>query len=220
MHTFIKPLALVSLVGSSLLAAPMALAELSGNVGVVSDYFYRGIDQGTGATASAGLDYGMGNGVAVGIWGADVGDGIEYDLYGSYVGEQSGFSYSVGYTGYYYTGEFDDTYTEINLGAGYGPVSLEYASGSYANFTGPEQDYTFTAITAEKSGFYITAGSFGSDFKGSYTELGYGAEISGMEMGVALISADEDLSQVDSDGDSVNEAEVSMVFNLTKGFEI
>jgi uncharacterized protein (TIGR02001 family) len=213
-----------SIVLGSVLVATLASSgavfagSLSGNVGMVSDYFYRGIDQETGATASAGLDFDAGNGLAVGVWGADVLDGIEYDLYGSYSGEVNEFSYSVGFTGYFYTGEFDDTYKEINLGVGYGPVSLAHAIGTYD--TDPDtEDYSFTSITLEQGGAYVTYGSFGKDFDGNYVELGYGMEVGGFDTGIAIINSNKDLSnQVDANGDDTSE--VSMVFSLGKSFDL
>ncbi|HLF12035.1 MAG TPA: hypothetical protein VJA26_12545 [Gammaproteobacteria bacterium] len=36
------------------------------------------------------------------------------------------FTYKIGYTGYYYTDDFDDTYNEVNLGIGYGIFALGY----------------------------------------------------------------------------------------------
>ena len=69
------------------------------------------------------------SGFYVGTWAADVGDGLEVDGYFGYGGEVGDFSYSVGYTGYFYTGDFDDTYQEINLGAGFGIVTLDVAVG-------------------------------------------------------------------------------------------
>ena len=75
------------------------------------------------SSASAGADYENG-GFYVGTWAADVGDGLEVDLYAGYGFEtEAGFSASVGFTGYYYTGEFDDTYEEFNLNLGYSWVS-------------------------------------------------------------------------------------------------
>lgn len=207
-----------ALAAATLISGPTLAAGLSGNVGVMSDYFYRGIDQGTSATASAGVDYDFGTGLAVGVWGADVGDGLEVDLYGSYSGELNNFSYSVGFTSYQYTGEFDETYNEVNLGLGTGPVSLEYSIGSYDS--SPSQDYTFLALTFEQGGAYAKYGTFGNDFDGSYIELGYGMEAGGFDLGVAIISADDDLSVVDQDGDTVTDAEVSMVFSLGKSFDL
>jgi uncharacterized protein (TIGR02001 family) len=212
------------LAASTLVSGSAFAGGLSGNVGLVSDYFFRGIDQESGATASAGVDYDFGNGVAVGVWGADVSDGIEYDLYGSYSGEVNDFSYSVGFTTYNYTGEFDDTYQEINLGAGYGPVSLAYAMGTWdGDFddttAAKDDEYTFLSLTLEQGGAYLTYGTFGSDAEGSYVELGYGMEAGGFDVGVALINSDEDLSNVtDSNGDPTSE--VSMVFSLGKSFDL
>ena len=83
----------------------------------------RGILQ-KNSSASAGADYENG-GFYVGTWAADVGDGLEVDLYAGYGFEtEAGFSASVGFTGYYYTGEFDDTYEEFNLNLG---VFLDFA---------------------------------------------------------------------------------------------
>ena len=63
----------------------VSMAQWSANVGYVSDYIYRGIFQ-TESSASAGIDYEGENGFYVGTWGADVGDGIETDLYFGYGG--------------------------------------------------------------------------------------------------------------------------------------
>ena len=50
--------------------------------------------------------------------GADVGDGIKIDYYGSYVFEVGDdFNFTIGSTLYTYSGNFDDTYLELNLGA-------------------------------------------------------------------------------------------------------
>ena len=80
------------------------------------------------SSASAGIDYE--NGVSyVGAWTTDVGDSLEVDGYfGNGIETESGFSVGLGFTGYYYTGEFGDTYEEINLNLGYGMVSLEYSA--------------------------------------------------------------------------------------------
>jgi len=205
------------LTATTLMSGAAMAGSLTGNVGMMSDYFYRGIFQSTGV-ASGGVDYDLGNGVAIGTWLADVDDGIEIDLYGSYSGEVNQFSYSIGFTTYRYTGEFDETYDEINLNIGTGPVSLEYSVGSYDS-SPSSQDYTFLALTFEQGGAYGTYGTFGDDFDGSYIELGYGMDVSGMDLGVALINSDKDLSnQVDSGGDPTSE--VSMVFSLGKSFDL
>jgi len=195
-----------------LAASSAAVAgDFSANVGMMSDYIFRGIKQ-SDASAYAGLDYEHESGFYVGTWGADVGVGMEYDLYAGYGGSIGDFSYGIGATGYFYTDDFDETYQEINLTAGYGIFSLEYSFGMYDS-SPEEQDYGFVAGTVEYEGFYGTYGTFTQDFEGDYFELGYGTEVSGFDVGVAAIMSDSDLS---STGDS----ETSLVFSIGKTFDL
>jgi len=205
-----------SLIAGAVLAATSSatMADVSANVGVMSDYFYRGVVQNTTATTNGGVDFEQG-GFYAGTWAADVEDGLEVDIYGGYGLElESGLGLSAGFTGYYYTGDFDDTYEEINLGASFGIVSLEYSFGTYDNFDGPEMDYDFTAITIEKNGFYGKYGSFGDEFDGSYVELGYGTEIGGFDAGVSIVINDEDLDLETNDGTE------TIIFSLSKSFDL
>ncbi len=203
-------LALSGLIAMSALVTTQASAEVSYNIGFVSEYYYRGIFQ-KSSSASAGIDFEQ-NGLYVGAWSADVGDGLEVDLYGGYgIETEAGFSASLGFTGYYYTGDFDDTYQEVNLGLGYGMFSLGYSSGQWDGF-GAEEDSDFLEIGfATDSGFYGTYGSFGKDFDGDYFEVGYGTSIGEFDVGVSYILTDE---LGDQDGD---EAE-ALVFSIGKGF--
>lgn len=196
------------------LAAPLAVeaqqVEVTANAGWVSEYHYRGIFQKT-SSASAGLDVGL-SGLYLGTWAADVGDGAEVDVYGGYGIEYEGFTASAGGTGYFYTGDFDDTYLEANLGAGYGPLSVEFSFGQYDNFAGPELDYTFLAVTLAEAGFYGTFGTFGSDFEGNYGEAGYGFTVADLDLAVSWIYADEDLGGIDGDH--------TLVFGVSKTFNL
>ena len=213
-----------SLVLGSILAATVmsstavAGSPLTGNVGIMSDYFFRGVDQEASATANGGLDYDLGNGLTLGAWVADMNAGIEADLYGAFSGEINQFSYSVGFTTYQYSSDVFDNATEINLHVGTGPISLEYSIGSIDS--SPSSDYTFLALTFEKDGAYATYGTFGSDADGSFIEIGYGMEVSGIGLGIAIIGADEDLSVIDEDGDNLTDSEVSMVMSLSKSFDL
>ena len=72
------------------LVPAVSIADVSANFGMVSDYLYRGIYQ-AGSSASAGIDYESENGFYIGTWGADVGTGIETDLYLGYGGETGEF---------------------------------------------------------------------------------------------------------------------------------
>jgi hypothetical protein len=135
-----------SIIVSAALLPAAAMAQLSANVGFVSDYIFRGFYQ-ENSSASAGLDYESDNGFYIGTWGADVGDGLETDLYFGYGGGNDDFSWSIGFTGYYYTEKtFDDTYEEINLGIGAGGFAADLAIGEYDNFGFPV-DYTFLGLS-------------------------------------------------------------------------
>ena len=171
-------------------AVGSAQTEVSANVGWVSEYFYRGIPQKT-SSGSFGLDI-EGPHAYLGTWAADVGDGNEVDLYAGVGTESGGFSVSVGGTGYFYTGDFDDTYLEGNLNAGYGALSAEFSVGTYE--TDPEsQTYWFLGITLAGGGLYTTFGTFGNDFDGEYFEAGYGLSVGELDISAAWILSTEDL---------------------------
>ena len=205
MNTYIRTGLLVGLLATS----GAANADFSANVGFASEYYYRGFFQESNS-ASAGLDFDAA-GFNVGTWAADVGDGLEIDLYGGYGADIGSFNFSVGFTGYYYTGDFDDTYQEINLGAGIGGFSLDVAVGEYENFAGPTQDYTFASLTYELNGFYGKYGTFSQDFDGSYFEAGYGTTVAKIDLGISLIFSDSDIA-----GDN----DEAIVFTIGKAFDL
>lgn len=191
----------------------VAMADLSANVGMVSDYIYRGIFQ-SASSASAGLDYEDDNGFYIGVWGADVSDGIETDLYFGYGSEVGDLTWGVGFTGYYYTDTFDQTYTELNLSLGYGIFSLDVALGDYDIPDPALDDYTFISLTFElPAGPYFTYGSFGDEFTGDYIEVGYGFDWQGLDLSIAYITSDDlSVSQDNSLADH------SLVFGISKSF--
>jgi len=202
-----------ALVALILLTASTAQAELSANLGFASDYYYRGIFQ-KASSANGGIDYENG-GFYAGVWAADVGgdiapDGIEIDGYFGYGSDVGEVNLSVGYTGYFYTGDFDDTYQEINLGAGYGFASLDVAIGQYENFGGPTNDYVYYALTLEKNGFYGKYAGFTEDFDGDYFEAGYGTSVADIDLGVYLLFSSKDL---------VGESNEAIVFTIGKSFD-
>jgi len=171
-------------------AAATDIEGLSANVGVVSQYIFRGAVQTDTASASAGVDYEK-DGFYVGAWTADVQEGLEIDVYGGYGGElDSGLGYTVGFTTYQYTDSFDTSYNEINLGLSYDMFSFEYSVGEQEVEGGSDADYSFLAVTAEYEGFYATYGTWGKDSDGDYVEVGFGTEVSGFDVGVAVVAGD------------------------------
>jgi uncharacterized protein (TIGR02001 family) len=156
----------------SAVSMPALAIDMSANIGYNSQYIYRGIPQ-KNSSAFGGFDLGT-NGFYAGVWGADVGDGIEIDYFGGYGFDVGDFNFGVGGTIYTYTGNFDDTYREVNLSAGWKWLTFDAAIGTYDNFDGPTLDYQFYVLTAEYKGFYGKFGWFEDDFDGSYVEGGYG----------------------------------------------
>jgi len=197
------------LLAAVLLWGSTAQADFSANIGWASDYYYRGIFQAS-SSANGGVDYEYGDFYA-GTWAADVGDGLEVDGYLGYGWETGDFTYGAGFTAYFYTGDFDDTYQEINLGAGIGGFSLDVAVGRYDNFDGPTQDYTFASFTYEKNGFYGKYGAFSQDFEGSYFEAGYGMTVAEVDLGLSLIFSDSDL---------VGDSDEVIIFTIGKAFDL
>lgn len=205
MKTFVRTV----LIGALVILSSVAQADWSANLGFASEYYYRGIFQ-ESTSANGGLDYENG-GFYAGTWTADVGDGLEVDGYFGYGFDVGDVSLSVGFTGYYYTGDFDDTYQEINLGAGFGWLSLDVAVGEYDNFDGPTQDYTYYSLTLEKNGFYGKYGGFTQDFDGEYFEVGYGTTIAEIDVSLSLIFSNEDL---------IGENDEAIIFTLGKSFDL
>lgn len=126
----------------------VALADLSFNVGGVTDYRYRGISQSRLKPAvQGGIDFDA-NGFYVGFWGSSIkwikdggGDApAELDFYGGYKGDiiKDSLSYDVGVLTYQYPSNKLNPKaetTEIYGAFTYGPATLKY-SHSLTNLFG------------------------------------------------------------------------------------
>jgi uncharacterized protein (TIGR02001 family) len=188
---------------STVLISQTAMAEWSANIGLVSDYHFRGIQQTESASASAGLDYAGDTGFYAGAWTAEVEDGLEVDLYAGYGIElDSGISLDANFTSYQYTGDFDSAYNEIGLSAAYGLFSLGYVQGKWDGVVGNEDetegDYSLITVGIEKDGWSAVIGSYGQDAEGEYAEIAYGTEIGGFDVGVGLVLSGSDLDDSES----------------------
>jgi uncharacterized protein (TIGR02001 family) len=92
--------------------------EFSANIGVTSNYLWRGVTQtDDGAAVSGGVDYSHVSGFYLGGWISnidwdlpDTGSGAEVDFYGGFKGEYEEFGYDLGLIYYYYpTSGYDDS---------------------------------------------------------------------------------------------------------------
>jgi uncharacterized protein (TIGR02001 family) len=209
----ITAIAAAVLAASSVSQVASAEGSVSANIGYVSQYHYRGIQQTDAGSTYAGLDYGNG-GFYIGTWVADVADGVEVDLYGGYGIElDSGLSLGLGVTTYQYTGDFDSAYNEVNLSAGYGLFSVGYSQGKWdgevGNEAATEGDYSILTVSIESNGFSGTFGTYGKDSDGEYFDLAYGTEIGGFDVGVGLLFSGSDLDD-----------DESMYFSISKSFDL
>jgi len=210
-------------------AQPAHAVEVTANMGFMSSYVFRGIFQ-AHSVAMGGVDLKQG-GLYAGTWAADVGQGLEVDLYGGYNGRTGDFSYGAGATGYYYTDDFDDTYQEINLSAGYRVFSISAAFGRYDNFSGTigpgnaranrKLGYSFISPRLDYQGFYGLVGIFGNDFNGEYYEAGYASTFApiGLDYRFAVIHGTKDLLG-DTDGDGRPDDDTRFVISVSKTFRL
>jgi uncharacterized protein (TIGR02001 family) len=103
----------VAMLGLSSIAA----AEVSTNIGVTSNYIWRGLTQTDNSTAfSGGIDWSAEMGVYAGAWLSEAWDDYELDLYGGYAGELGDFGYDVGLIYYTYSDDADSNFLEVAVG--------------------------------------------------------------------------------------------------------
>jgi len=181
-------------------------AGVSANVGVVTDYVFRGFNQSTDTGSPAiqgGFDYEHDSGLFAGIWGSTMDYGYEYDLYAGWGGTFNGVDLGAAYTAYYYTDE--DVYgkgaafEEINLSAGYGPVSV----AADLDVDSDNTNYIHYAVSLDASavaeGVSLTYGvtqtdkdSTGAKTKDAgYLDIGYSTTLDmGVDLGVNFVMAD------------------------------
>jgi uncharacterized protein (TIGR02001 family) len=146
-------LVLVSAVATSL-ALPIAghadeqpEHTFTGNVGIFSNYIFRGVTQTSEkAAVQGGFDYAHASGFYAGTWGSNVSwlsdsgiynaSSLELDLYGGYKGTfgKSDFGYDVGAIYYYYPGDANPGVISADTAEVYGAVSWKWLTAklSYA----------------------------------------------------------------------------------------
>lgn len=104
------------------LASTTASAEVSANIGVVSQYYFRSLQFSDSAAVQGGVDYEHESGFYVGSWASNLEGGdpsYELDLYLGFSGEAGEIGYDVGYNLYAYP----DSTENINYGEIYGSLS-------------------------------------------------------------------------------------------------
>jgi uncharacterized protein (TIGR02001 family) len=98
-----------------------AQADVTANVALTSDYVFRGLSLTDSAPAiQGGFDW-ISEVFYAGVWGSNVVDGMELDLYAGFTPTTGPVEWNIGALGYFYPGADDDgaefDYVEFVLGA-------------------------------------------------------------------------------------------------------
>lgn len=156
-----KRLALTAVLATGV-SAP-AFADVTGNVGVFSEYMFRGVPQTTGAAVQGGLDYTNSSGLYAGLWGSNVNStaggsveaSSELDLYGGFIVKAGDLAIDIGAIGYIYTEDKEDSsasadnvdFVEGYLGLAFGPLAIKGYYTPDALGTGEDQIYSTATLT-------------------------------------------------------------------------
>jgi uncharacterized protein (TIGR02001 family) len=128
-----------------------AHAQVTGNLGLASDYRFRGISQSqNGPAVQGGVDYAHSSGLYIGNWNSSVssqlytnGAGVESDIYAGYKKDiYKGLTIDVGSYNYFFPNATNGKNPNFNTqelfaGLGYGPASVKY-SRSTSNYFGTQ----------------------------------------------------------------------------------
>ena len=228
-----------TLIATALFASSSAaMAEISANVTLASDYVFRGVSQTDNQLAiQGGFDWGHDSGFYVGTWASNVDSQffggatdpqIELDLYAGFANEFSnGLGYDLGYLRYQYPGGGDFNTNEL-----YGVLSYMGFSGSvnYSNelaFVGSEESGWYWKAAYEYSfpyeiGFsahigYSTGGAFDDDkaLGGSYTDWSIAGSIPVAGVDLGLVYTDTNVSSSDCGG---NVCDAKLIATIGKSF--
>ena len=125
---FTKTLAACSVLAASTGLSSIAVAEspLTGNIGVTSNYVWRGATQSNDeAAVSGGIDYAADFGLYVGTWVSNLSGGdYEQDWYAGYSFEAGPVGLDVGYIAYTYpVGTTNENFDEVYLNASWKMLS-------------------------------------------------------------------------------------------------
>ncbi len=115
----IKPI--IAALGLAVVATP-AMADLKANIGVASNYIWRGVTQSADAAAvSGGVDYTHQSGFYAGTWVSNTtANQYEHDIYGGYNFKAGQVDMDAGLIRYIYPiGSTGDNFNEIYLNAKY-----------------------------------------------------------------------------------------------------
>jgi uncharacterized protein (TIGR02001 family) len=203
--------------------AGLAHAELTANVGVTSNYVFRGETQtDDGLALQGGVDFTHDSGIFAGIWASNVefGDdkGYEYDLYAGYnfkVNDK--VTFDIGYITYQYASiDGDPEADEIFVGASFYDFSATYYDGNLD--AGPDYAYIdlkYTLAMPQDFNIHFHYGFKDSDnsyFDAEDASIGVSKEVAGFDLSLTWTTIDYD--------DSSRSDEDELFVTVTKNFDL
>jgi len=181
---------------------------ISGNIALVTDYYFRGISQtDNDGAVQGGFDWSHSSGFYVGVWGSNVDFGdthLEFDTYAGYASEYNDFGYDLGVIKYNYndTSMHDDPiewYAKINysyFSAGYAYSPSWFGSHDDSNYIHAGFDYdelpmglALSASVGKSFGdAYEVSG--GTDYDYVDYKLGVSKEFAGVNFDLSYVGND------------------------------
>lgn len=173
-------------------ASPAVMAEdgTSYNLGVASNYIWRGASQtNDGFAVQGGLDHAAGP-MSFGIWGSNVSTGAEVDLYGAYGGKAGEMDWSVGFIYYYFSDSaFGANNTDVTAGISAGNLSGTVYYNVDAKTTTFEVGGDFEVAKNYTVSALLGSGAAGDASTGSYYDVGVGTSFSGIDVKIGYADA-------------------------------
>lgn len=152
------------------LSSGVAMADLSGNIGIGSNYIWRGVTQTVDQAATyGGVDWSDDSGVYVGTWVSNVdfsglGDGYEMDVYAGFSGESGAVGYDVGVVTYQYPVTPNFNFTEVYASITFEAITVGLnATVDAASGNDAEKDPTATGAFEEGDMYLSVATDFETD---------------------------------------------------------
>lgn len=206
--------------------------EFSANVGFVTEYSFRGIDQNDeGPAIQGGFDYSHDNGFYAGIWGSNVdfNDGdeanVEVDIYAGLSGTLNNVAWDIGGIYYAYPGadsslDYDFFEAAVALGYDFGLASVTGSVNYSPDFFGSTGDAVYSAAYVDVPLAY----DFTLNTHIGYQEIDEGTDYTDWSVGLSYSYANFDFSinYIDTDLDEPNECadgcEERIIFGISRSF--
>ena len=186
-----------------ILSSYASAVEISSNVGLSSDYIWRGMTQTNGdLSVNGGFDLSTDMGFYIGTWASNAnytGTSMELDIYLGFSGEMAeNMTYNIGYISVIYPGadslDFEEAYVGFNI---YG-LSILYSDGQN---NGPSYSEIGYSVDAGPGSFNISYGEY--EDNGDNTLVGYDWNVGDFSLGFYYYDFEADTvnsTNVDDDG--------------------